>query len=77
MKDDDERFNEIDDLYDQIAQLCSGKDIAGVVTCLSMLWVQSMHMMGLPKEHALLAVKDFINEAYPEEGDNNGYRTIQ
>lgn len=78
MKDEsEERFKEIDDLYVQIAALCDGKDIAGTVTCLSMLWVQGMHMMGLSKQHALNAVSDFINEAYSDEGNDNGNRTIQ
>lgn len=73
----EERFKEIDDLYEQIAELCNGKDIAGTVTCLSMLWVQAMNMMGLSKQQALDAVTSFINETYLEEGNANGNRTIQ
>jgi hypothetical protein len=75
--EDEQRFNEIDDLYEQIADLCNGKDMAGTVTCLSMLWIQGVHVMGLSKRQALMAVTDFINDVYPEEGSNNGNRTIQ
>lgn len=75
--DDEERFKTIDDLHDEIAALCSGKDLAGVVTCLSMLWIQGVMMMGLPKQQALIAISDFVNNTYPEEGNDNGNRTIQ
>lgn len=75
--EDEERFNEIDELHDEIAKICDGKDLSGVVTCLSMLWIQGVHVMGLSKRQALLAVTDFINDVYPEEGSNNGNRTIQ
>lgn len=78
MNDENEqRFNEIDDLYEQIAELCNGKDMAGTVTCLSMLWIQGVHVMGLSKRQALMAVTDFINDVYPDEDNDNGNRTIQ
>jgi len=74
---DEDRFREIDDLHDEIAKLCDGKDVSGVVTCLSMLWIQGVHVMGLSKRQALMAVTDFINDVYPDEDNDNGNRTIQ
>ena len=75
--DDERRYNEIDNLHDEIANLCNGRDVAGVVTCLSLLWMQGVMMMGLSKQQALRAIHDFVNDTYPEEGGNNGNRTIQ
>ena len=67
----------IDKLHEGMLDLCNGHDAHVVATCASLLMVQALLMMGLSKERARIAVTDFVDDIYPEEGTIDGYRTLQ
>jgi len=77
MTDLDTTDEAVENLHHRLATACDGVELTTVLTCVSLLWIQAALALGMSKASALEAITSFVDTVYPEEGDDNGYRTVQ